>query len=60
MLAAVLVGNAVYFTLLPHLPGPIRHEPFELDLGLLVDFALCAGAYAGLRALLKRPGSGTS
>ena len=55
MLAAILVGNAVYFSLLPHLPARIRHEPYVFDLGLIVDFALCVAAYAGVNALLGSP-----
>jgi hypothetical protein len=57
MLAAVLVGNAVYFTLLPYLPARIRHQPHTLDLGLVLDFLLCVVAYVGINALLRRPGS---
>ncbi len=52
MLAGILIGNAVYFTLLPHLPAAVRHRPFAVDLGLLVDFAFCVAAYAGVKALL--------
>ncbi len=55
MLAAILVGNAVYFTLLPHLPARVRHEPYAFDLGLILDFALCVAAYAGVNALLRSP-----
>ena len=52
MLAGILIGNAVYFTLLPHLPVAARHRPFAFDLGLLLDFAFCVAAYAGVNALL--------
>jgi hypothetical protein len=57
MLAAILIGNAVYFTLLPHLPAWLRHQPFAFDLGLLLDFALCVAAYVGVNALLRRRGA---
>jgi len=48
-LVAILAGNAIYFAvLLPNLPG-LGHEPFRLDLGLLVDFAMCVLVYAAIR-----------
>ena len=54
-LAAVLAGNAIYFLLLaPRLPRWARHTPFALDLGLLIDLAVCLGIYAGLGLLLRR------
>lgn len=56
MLAGILIGNAVYFTILPHLPAAVRHRPFAFDLGLLLDFALCLAAYAGVNALLRPSG----
>jgi hypothetical protein len=40
-LAAVLVGNALYFLLMPRFPPVARHAPQRLDLGLLVDFCIC-------------------
>jgi hypothetical protein len=46
-LVAVLAGNALYFLVLaPRLPAAWRHQPFALDLGLLLDFLLCALLYA--------------
>ena len=57
MLAGILIGNAVYFTILPYLPAVARHRPFAFDLGLLLDFALCVAAYAGVNALLGPSGS---
>lgn len=44
-LAAVLLGNAVYFLLMAHLPPAARHAPNRLDLGLAVDFWFCVVAY---------------
>jgi hypothetical protein len=41
-LVAVLAGNAIYFLLMPHLPRAARHALFKEDLGLLVDFTICA------------------
>lgn len=53
MLAGILIGNAAYFSLLPHLPAAVRHRPFAFDLGLLLDFVFCIAAYAGVNALLR-------
>ena len=54
-LAAVLAGNALYFLVLARLaPGWARHEPFTLDLGLLLDFLVCLAIYAGLGAVALR------
>jgi hypothetical protein len=44
-LAAVLVGNAVYFAFSPRLPEHLQHKPFQIDIGLAVDFLICAAAY---------------
>jgi hypothetical protein len=40
-LAAVLLGNAVYFGVMPYLPRAAQHRAYELDLGLVIDFWLC-------------------
>jgi cytosine/uracil/thiamine/allantoin permease len=48
-LIAVLAGNAVYFILEPHLPPPLRHHLYQIDLGLAFDFVICAAFYALLR-----------
>jgi hypothetical protein len=52
-LIAVLVGNALYFLLMPRLPVPARHTTFRFDLGLVVDFWICLVIY-GLLELFKR------
>ncbi|MFZ3210219.1 MAG: hypothetical protein WA188_01775 [Terriglobales bacterium] len=44
-LLAVLVGNLVYFAILPKLPASVQHVPFRLDLGLLLDGCLCTFAF---------------
>jgi hypothetical protein len=42
-LAAILVGNGIYFlSLLPHLPVVLRHRLGQIDLGLALDFVVCA------------------
>jgi hypothetical protein len=47
-LCAIILGNVAYFFLAPSLPLP-RHRPFQLDLGLLVDFWFCVVAYGLIR-----------
>lgn len=53
-LAAILIGNAVYFLLIaPHLPPRGQHRPFAIDWGLVVDFWICLVVY-GLMDLARR------
>ncbi len=51
-LAAVVLGNAVYFSIAGYLPPRARHVPYQLDWGLAVDFWVCLVFY-GLLAMLK-------
>ncbi|MFQ5925803.1 MAG: hypothetical protein ACE5MH_00020 [Terriglobia bacterium] len=51
---AIVVGNLLYFSLLPSLPTPLQHRVFQLDLGLGLDFLLCVGTYLGLRRWVFR------
>jgi len=44
-LLAVLLGNLLYFALVPTLPAPARHVPFRLDMGLLLDCCICTVAF---------------
>jgi hypothetical protein len=48
-LVAIVLGNVVYFVLLPSLPPAARHRPFQPDLGLLLDFWFCLVAYGLIR-----------
>jgi len=48
-LLAVLLGNAVYYVLMPSLPPAARHRLFQPDLGLVVDFWFCLVAYGLIR-----------
>jgi len=48
-LLAVLLGNAAYFVLMPSLPPAARHRLFQVDLGLVVDFWFCLGAFGLIR-----------
>jgi hypothetical protein len=53
-LAAVLAGNAVYFLLVKHLPPQARHVPFQIDLGLVVDFSICLVAFGVIKTVAGR------
>lgn len=48
-LLAVLLGNAVYFVLMPSLPPAARHRLYQVDLGLVVDFWFCVVAFGLIR-----------
>ncbi len=52
-LLAILLGNAVYFILMPSLPPVARHRPFRIDLGMAVDFWFCLVAYGLIRTARK-------
>ncbi len=49
MLLAVLLGNVIYFAAFPFLPPSLKHGLFDIDAGLVLDFAICAGIYLVLR-----------
>jgi hypothetical protein len=51
-LCAIVLGNLAYFLLAHLLPLP-RHRPFQLDLGLLLDFWFCVVAYGLIRTAGK-------
>ncbi|HLV96725.1 MAG TPA: hypothetical protein VKS44_16150 [Candidatus Acidoferrales bacterium] len=49
-LIAILLGNAIYyFSLVPHLPQSFHHQGFHVDLGMLLDFVICASVYGLIR-----------
>lgn len=49
-LMAILIGNAIYFfCLAPHLPAALRHQTFQVDPGVVVDFAVCVAIYGLIR-----------
>ncbi len=52
-LLAIILGNVVYFALIPSLPPAARHHPFHLDLGLILDFWFCLVAYGLIRTARK-------
>jgi hypothetical protein len=53
-LLAVLVGNLLYFAVMPKLPAAARHVPFRLDLGLLLDCCLCTVVWLLLSLARRR------
>jgi hypothetical protein len=48
-LLAIILGNVVYFLLMPSLPPIARHQRFHVDLGTLIDFWFCVVAYGLIR-----------
>lgn len=52
-LLAIILGNIVYFALIPHLPPAARHHPVHVDLGLVLDFGFCLIAYGLIRTVRK-------
>jgi hypothetical protein len=48
-LIAILAGNAIYFLIEQYLPPEGRHQPFQLDWGLAVDFWICLACYGIIR-----------
>jgi hypothetical protein len=51
-LFAIVLGNVAYFLLAASLPLP-RHRPFQMDVGLVVDFFFCVVAYGLIRTTRK-------
>lgn len=52
-LLAIILGNIVYFLLLPSLPPAARHHPFRVDLGVVLDFWFCLVIYGAIRTARK-------
>lgn len=52
-LLAIILGNVVYFALLPTLPLAARHQPFRVDLGMVLDFSMCLVFYGLIRSVRK-------
>ena len=52
-LAAVVLGNVLYFVLAPSLPAVARHRPYHIDLGTVIDFWFCLVAYGLIRTARK-------
>ena len=52
-LSAIILGNVVYFILMPSLPAVAQHHRFHVDLGTVVDFWFCLVAYGLIRTARK-------
>lgn len=52
-LLGIILGNVIYFLLVPSLPPIARHRPFQIDLGMVVDFWFCLVAYGLIRTARK-------
>ena len=53
-LAAVLVGNLVYFFVMPYLPVAAQHMSRSFDLGMAVDFFFCLAILGIIKAIAWR------
>jgi len=51
---AVLLGNIIYFAAAPALPPSLQHQLFRPDLGLLLDFVVCAAVFGLIRLVRSR------
>jgi hypothetical protein len=52
-LIAVVIGNIIYFLLMPRLPLAARHVPMRFDLGVVVDFWFCLVVLGAIKTLTK-------
>jgi hypothetical protein len=52
-LLAIILGNVVYFVLVPSLPPAARHHRFHVDLGMILDFWFCLVVYGLIRTTRK-------
>jgi hypothetical protein len=50
-LIAVLVGNAIYYSVKRFLPPRGQHQLYQIDWGLAVDFWICVICYALVRMI---------
>lgn len=57
-LAAVVVGNAIYFRVEKYLPYRAHHALFQLDVGMVVDFSFCLLVFVIIKTVTRR-NSGT-
>jgi hypothetical protein len=53
-LVAVLVGNLIYFFVMPHLPSLAQHRVFRQDWGIVVDFAICLVIFWLVKMVARR------
>lgn len=50
-LIGILAGNAIYYGVERFLPQPARHQLYQIDLGLAIDFCLCLACYGIARLI---------
>ncbi|HXY06782.1 MAG TPA: hypothetical protein VEI52_02925 [Terriglobales bacterium] len=53
-LAAVVVGNALYFLVEKYLPAGAHHALFKIDLGMVVDFWFCLVVFGIIKTMAGR------
>lgn len=54
-LLAIVLGNVIYFlAIVPHVPPAGRHQPFRLDLGLLIDLWTCVACWGAIEWIARR------
>ena len=53
-LLAIILGNIVYFLLLPSLPPGARHHPLRVDLGMVLDFGFCLVIYGVILRIVRK------
>lgn len=53
-LLAIILGNIVYFLLLPSLPPGARHHPLRVDLGMVLDFSFCLVIYGVILRIVRK------
>ena len=51
-LVAIVLGQALYFALAPHLPLAAQHQSFKFDLGTVIDFWFCLFVYGVIELVL--------
>jgi hypothetical protein len=50
-LIAVLAGNLIYYSVERYLPVRARHQIYQIDWGLAVDFWFCLACYGIVRRM---------
>jgi hypothetical protein len=54
MLLGILLGNLIYFSILPYLPRSLVHSLYTIDAGLALDLLICVLAYRLIRRIFSR------
>jgi uncharacterized membrane protein YraQ (UPF0718 family) len=53
-LIAVVVGNILYFLVVPYLPPAAHHVARRMDLGMVVDFWFCLVVLGIVKMIARR------